>query len=320
MFFTVLGLYLFGGESDPVIASAIGVSNLCENEFQRLQGWTKANNEAFLSAQNLFTDWENRTKKGTELAVIFKAFSDKLNENKDWATGQSPWNKIKYTSAILEASDTVSWPDSKEFERTYPRLGIDFMGKAEATNLKAAIGLNLGDRTPSIFYHDLTLPTNAVQIPDGPWKKGDQIIHYWHNGYSFGGRRLEGETQSHLDNGPEDCSSYVSKMLGLNPDRFTTADLKGKLVEESKETTVRSLERDINPGQIVYFPGHIALSFGSTEPGKLLLLGYNRDREAKGIEGFGFQEYSIQQGQKENTWNLVDRPDKVVQFFSLAKK
>ena len=89
VFFTVLGLYLFGGESDPVIASAIGVSNLCENEFQRLQGWTKANNEAFLSAQNLFTDWENRTKKGTELAVIFKAFSDKLNENKDWATGQS---------------------------------------------------------------------------------------------------------------------------------------------------------------------------------------------------------------------------------------
>ena len=118
-----------------------------------------------------------------------------------------------------------------------------------------------------------------------------------------------------LDNGPEDCSSFVAKLLDLNPDNYNTTTIKDRLAKDEKEIKITTPERDLKPGQIIFYPGHIALVFGWTGNG-VLVLEYNRDREEKRMEGFGFRVIPIQAGTTENTWTLTEKTDKVVQFFS----
>lgn len=317
VFFLISILCLLQASYDVVLGSAALANPVCFAQLERLKYWTAENNSAFRAVRdNLLPVWGVRQKGGVALALSFETFSYQLKIKQNEAAWRNSWNKIKYMPAILTATDTVNWPNESEFERLYPRLGIDFMGKPDATDLKAAIGLQIGEKTPSIFYHDLKLPSSEPKIPDGPWKVGDAIVRYWHNGYSFGGRRLEGKGESRLDDGPEDCSSFIAKMLGLNPDSLSSADIRDVLVQGKKEVVVKALEQDIKPGQIIFYTGHIALSFGLTEPGKLLLLEYNRDREGKNMEGFGVREISIQQGEEQNTWFLADNKSRKVQFFT----
>lgn len=301
---------------DSTIEHATNEHRLCTIGWQRVHGWTLDNNAAFCAADDeLRPIWDTRERTGEQLSSSFGTFLHTLQENKDWVTGKSPWHKIKYMPAILIAADKATWPDKTEFQRPYPRLGIDFLGMPNATDLKTAIGLQWGDRTPPIFYHDLQLPKDAPQLPEGPWTGGNQIVRYWHNGYSFGGRRLEGEIGSKLDNGPEDCSSFIAKLLGFDPDRSTASTIKTTLEEHGKEVIVKAPEHDIKAGQILFYPGHIALVFGLIEKNKPLVLEYNRDREQKGIEGFGFRQICIAAGTQENTWYLDGTSDRKVQFF-----
>ncbi len=77
-------------------------------DLKELQIGQKEINAAFKGAQDqLVTVWDTRQKYGTSLTPSFKVFLDMLEQNQDWATGKSPWHKMKYMPSILATADSA---------------------------------------------------------------------------------------------------------------------------------------------------------------------------------------------------------------------
>lgn len=149
-------------------------------------------------------------------------------------------------------------------------------------------------------------------------------LAFLHNGYAFGGQRADMIKDKQF--GPEDCSSWIGKLLGLNS-VVTTADFLFYHNQQSGKgyfdpgqngsaqqvelgftldaVEVKSLE-DVRPGDIILYRnfshedpthtktagrgGHIGIvTETNTENDELTILSYNRDIEGQNMEGFGTQ-------------------------------
>lgn len=158
----------------------------------------------------------------------------------------------------------------------------------------------------------------------------DQGLAFVHSGYAFGGQRGENRYESDKVWGPEDCSSWVTKITQSEFDYSTFDQLfayrlalygEGKeyihpdWIGSDKQFALQSLYtpvvienplEDIRPGQIFAYRdfdspqhqnsigvgGHTGIVIGVTEASKLLVLCYSRDMPD--FEGFGIREYNWQ--------------------------
>ncbi len=166
----------------------------------------------------------------------------------------------------------------------------------------------------SFSFHDDTTPLGFVFV---------------HSGYAFGGYRDEDRYKDGKLFGPEDCSSWISKLCNCDIE-FSTIDLlytyraqvEGNLdyiapdwvnsraatalFETFSPVKIIDPFTDIQPGQILVFRkfetadhtqdagmgGHVALVLGVTEEGQVVTLNYQRDMPDK--EGFGIGLFDAQ--------------------------
>ncbi|MGD9591025.1 MAG: hypothetical protein AB7V32_00725 [Candidatus Berkiella sp.] len=164
-----------------------------------------------------------------------------------------------------------------------------------------------------------------------------------HSGYAFGGHREEARYPDGKNFGPEDCSSWIAKIIGsevlfstidqlytyrmgqdeatrdyvdatwLNSDSAKTMDVLDPVYVENPFT-------DIHPGQVFAFrtfdtadhsssagiSGHTALVIGVRENGNVVTLNYARNMPI--IEGFGISEYSWQSTASKETMFFDVKP------------
>lgn len=169
------------------------------------------------------------------------------------------------------------------------------------------------DFSPSSFYFSDAL------TPHG--------FAFIHSGYAFGGQRGENRYEYGKELGPQDCSSWLAKLIGTDY-AFSTIDqlftyrlsipeeergyIDPTWLESDGADTMQSLFTpvkvedplsDIQPGQVMAFrhftdsehqhstgdSGHTILVIGLRENGNVVGLGYRRNMPEK--EGFGIQEF-----------------------------
>lgn len=168
-----------------------------------------------------------------------------------------------------------------------------------------------------------------------------QGFMFIHSGYAFGGQRFETRYQDGKEFGPEDCSSWIAKLL-QSDFLFSTVDqlytYRMSLDEQSRgyvdpewlqqpDAQVMQLLSpiiiedpftDIHAGQVFTLRsfenenhldssgigGHTTLVLGMRENGNVVTLGYARNMPL--IEGFGIQEFH---------WASTDTQDKM--FFEV---
>lgn len=168
-------------------------------------------------------------------------------------------------------------------------------------------------RTWSYALHDSITP-NGILYPT--------------SGYVFGGQRTEQRYPKGKIFGPEDCSSWISKLIGASH-QFTTEDLLHlyrQVLEPQKITNEKWVNsqiaqnlmkilkpinitqtQDITPGLIYChrnfsnsdptqsktagISGHAALVLGTTKDG-IATIGYNRNMPL--VEGFGIEQFPFE--------------------------
>lgn len=275
--------------------------------------------------------WSLKTNKMVEVLQGAKTILSNLNDFTHLMNGEYP---SKYN--IL--TDFPIW------------LGENILGTSKATYLTAAMiemQLTLNPEVKTIselplpvqdpnhhwvdessLAHLVPLPNKLVTelgesfLEDFPYYFSDQQtphgLVYLHSGYAFGGHRFESRYPDGKENGPEDCSSWMSKLLETdNP--FSTSHLYGLYLDAKNDThyfehadpfvaeladkliPIIDLPDEIAPGTVMAFrninpkaapldlghSGHTALVLGELEDGDLLVLSYGRSMPKQ--EGFGIE-------------------------------
>ncbi len=176
--------------------------------------------------------------------------------------------------------------------------------------------------------------------------KTDDGLLYIHSGYAFGGHRFETRYPIGKQYGPEDCSSFVSKILNVSvafsvadqlcyyrmklepeafiPPAWSTGPEVVAFTETLEPMIVRDPQKDIRPGQIY---AHCRFDL-EKDPDKSLTLGQGKhttlvlgfksdganssvvtlgaNRDMPNIEGLGIQEFPLE----------VEGTNKKILFFS----
>ncbi|MBS0289614.1 MAG: hypothetical protein JSS07_06230 [Proteobacteria bacterium] len=163
-----------------------------------------------------------------------------------------------------------------------------------------------------------------------------QGFAFIHSGYAFGGHRNETRYPDGKEFGPEDCSSWIAKLIGsevsfstidqlftyrmsepeetrgyVDPDWFTSE--YAKTMDILSPIHVSDPLKDVHPGQVFTFRnfdsddhinatgtgGHTALVLGVRENGDIVTLNYSRNMPA--VEGFGISTFSWQSTSQRET-------------------
>lgn len=196
---------------------------------------------------------------------------------------------------------------------------MDYSALSHITPIPAFVALeNLGQDFKTEF---------SYYFSDPLMQDGLSLIH---SGYAFGGQRGEVRFDENKNWGPEDCSSWVSKVTNCDVD-FSTIDQlftyriqfpdneKGLIYSDwlnsDRPTAMQTVYSpvyienplvDIHPGQIFAYRdfadanhledvgvgGHTGVVLGVKENGNVVVLCYGRDMPE--YEGFGVREYNWQ--------------------------
>ncbi|MFI4938211.1 MAG: hypothetical protein ACHQJ6_06880 [Candidatus Berkiellales bacterium] len=153
-----------------------------------------------------------------------------------------------------------------------------------------------------------------------------QGFTFVHSGYAFGGQRDENRYLGEKPFGPEDCSSWIAKLVQADVSfstidqlytyRMSLPETQRGYIEPNWLTSdyVKTMNvltpvkvadpfTDIHPGQVMAYRdfdssdhlnaigghGHTALVLGVRDNGNIVTLGYSRDMP--NIEGFGIKEF-----------------------------
>lgn len=155
-------------------------------------------------------------------------------------------------------------------------------------------------------------------------------LTFTHSGYAFGGHRGESLYPNGKEGGPEDCSSFIAKLIGSKyafntsdqlrlyqqafepqiqlPQSWTDSSISKEMATHLKPIQIRDPQKDIREGQVFAyrnFPndrrsiesssGHTGLVLGfnsNARESKVDIINYNRSEPQ--IEGFGLSSHSYQ--------------------------
>lgn len=236
-----------------------------------------------------------------------------------------------FSAALLEAHLTLTdTAHIQDIKYTLSENWIDQAAIAHLTPMPATLVAELGDGTDTFsFYYSDVLTEHGLA--------------FLHSGYAFGGQRDEPRYHENKTFGPEDCSSWISKITGSEV-AFSTIDqlftfrmglpeeTRGyidpdwlqsdyaKVIDVLSPVIIEDPFTDIHAGQVFAFrqfnseehlssagtSGHTELVLGVRENGNVITIGYGRSMPEK--EGFGISEYS---------WKSTDKRE--VMFFDVKK-
>ncbi|MEI6806092.1 MAG: hypothetical protein WCK49_06250 [Myxococcaceae bacterium] len=209
-------------------------------------------------------------------------------------------------------------PESMKYYWSKPRW-MDASNIQELA-LKASLVLAYGklnktiDLDTSALLHSTPLPLELnMNLERLSFFYNQTQLSFVHGGYAFGGQRQDSYYLRYgpfgKQFGPQDCSSWVSKLIG-STQAFSTSDFAEyknfEIQKLVKPVRVNSLE-DIEPGMIWvtlrFNSGHVNIVVRvDLEVGSILVIEYARD--LPNYEGFGFRIVS---------WN--ERPRNVQDFW-----
>lgn len=190
------------------------------------------------------------------------------------------------------------------------------------------------------FIHDFSFYFSDPFTPQG--------LIFVHSGYAFGGQRFETRYADGKEWGPEDCSSWIAKIVEsdfpfstidqlytyrmslpeenrgyVDPDWLQSPD--SQILEYLTPVTIHNPIEDIQPGQVFTFRnfaegenhdisggigGHTTLVLGVRENGNVVSLGYARNMPE--IEGFGIQEFQWNSSANRETMYFEIKNEKAI--------
>lgn len=132
------------------------------------------------------------------------------------------------------------------------------------------------------FLHCVPLPTNlnlkSFQTPFIRSMKGQPYLMTIHNGYAYGGQRLEGRYGDMKEFGPQDCSSFIQRLYGV-PSAFSTLHQYHAYCEPSFFTlrtcppygleTIKNWQSTVSDGRKASAVRSFLSNFQPTSPRKL---------------------------------------------------
>jgi hypothetical protein len=244
-------------------------------------------------------------------------------------------SKLSYLSgAIVEVHLSLLADDSQIQDiqlENYP-CGIDHSAITHVTPIPETIEL---DAIAPSFTENFSFFFSDELTPQG--------LAFVHSGYAFGGHRFEERYPDGKDLGPEDCSSWIAKIIdsdvsfstidqlftyrmalpeetrGFIDPKWLTSEY-AKTMETLSPVLVEDPLTDIHPGQVFAFrtfdtedhlgeglSGHTGLVLGVRENGDVVTMNYRRNMPE--FEGFGLSEFS---------WKSTDKRE--MMFFDVKTK